>query len=208
MEIELVGAFWLLSLLFVFTPGADWAYAITAGLRHASVLPAVAGLVTGHVVATFAVAAGVAAVMAGVPLLLTVLTAVGAAYLIWLGISTFTHPATPNAADNEGGSRPPSRAQQALKGLGVSGLNPKVFLLFLALLPQFTDRNSSWPVATQILCLGMVHVASCAVVYTAVGVGARVVLQARPAAARAVSRFSGAAMFGIGAFLLIEQVAV
>jgi len=204
MDIELVGAFWLVSLLFVFTPGADWAYAITAGLRHATVLPAVVGLVTGHVVATLAVAAGVAAVMAGVPLLLTVLTAVGAAYLIWLGIGAFTHPATPHAAADAGS---PSRARQALKGFGVSGLNPKVFLLFLALVPQFTDPHGSWPVALQILCLGMVHVASCALVYTAVGVGARVVLQARPAAARAVSRFSGAAMVGIGAFLLIEQVA-
>jgi threonine/homoserine/homoserine lactone efflux protein len=205
MDIELIVAFWLVSLLFVFTPGADWAYAITAGLRHASVLPAVAGLVAGHVVATFAVAAGVAAVMAGVPLLLTVLTAVGAAYLIWLGISTFTHPAGPHATADTGST---SRARQALKGFGVSGLNPKVFLLFLALLPQFTDPDGTWPVAMQILCLGMVHVASCCVVYSAVGVAARVVLQARPAAARVVSRFSGAAMVGIGAFLLIEQLAV
>jgi threonine/homoserine/homoserine lactone efflux protein len=95
-----------------------------------------------------------------------------------------------------------------LKGFGVGGLNPKVFLLFLALLPQFTDPDGRWPVAAQILCLGMVHVASCAVVYTAVGVGGRVVLQARPAAARVVSRVSGAAMVGIGAFLLVEQIAV
>jgi threonine/homoserine/homoserine lactone efflux protein len=205
MDIGLVGAFWLVSLLFIFTPGADWAYAITAGLRHTSVLPAVAGLVAGHVVATLAVAAGVATVMAGSPLLLTVLTAIGAGYLIWLGVSTFAHPATPHAADDTGST---SRARRALKGVGVSGLNPKVFLLFLALLPQFTDPAGSWPVASQILLLGTVHVASCAVVYTVVGVGARVVLQARPAAARVVSRFSGAAMVGIGAFLLIEQVAV
>jgi len=205
MEIDLVVAFWLVSLLFVFTPGADWAYAITAGLRHASVLPAVAGLVVGHVVATLAVAAGVAAVMVGMPLLLAVLTAAGAAYLVWLGISTFTRPEEPHAAADAGST---SRARQALKGFGVSGLNPKVFLLFLALLPQFTDPNGTWPLAAQILCLGLVHVASCAVVYTAVGVGARVVLQARPAAARVVSRFSGAAMVCIGAFLLIEQVAV
>jgi len=208
MDIGMVGAFWLVSLLFVFTPGADWAYAITAGLRHSSVLPAVAGLVAGHVVATFAVAGGVAAAMAGVPLLLTVLTAVGAGYLVWLGFSTFTRPAAPHAADNGVDAGSTSRARQALKGFGVSGLNPKVFLLFLALLPQFTDPHASWPVAVQILCLGMVHVASCTVVYTAVGVGARVVLQARPAAARIVSRFSGAAMVGIGAFLLIEQVAL
>jgi threonine/homoserine/homoserine lactone efflux protein len=207
MDYGLVGAFWLVSLLFVLTPGADWAYAITAGLRHRTVLPAVAGMIAGHVVATVAVAAGVAAVMAGVPLLLTVLTAVGAAYLIWLGIGTFRHPAAPQAAGQEADSGSTSRARQAVKGLGVSGLNPKVFLLFLALLPQFTDPAGTWPLATQILCLGMVHVLGCSVVYTVVGVGARVVLHARPAAARAVSRFSGAALVGIGAFLLIEQVA-
>ena len=53
-------------------------------------MPAVAGL-AGEAVATFAVAAGVAALMAGVPLLLAVVTAVGAADLIWLGTGTFTH---------------------------------------------------------------------------------------------------------------------
>ena len=202
---ELVGAFWLVSLLFVFTPGADWAYAITAGLRHPNLVPAVAGLVAGHVVATLAVAGGVAALMAGAPLLLTALTAVGAAYLIWLGVSTLAHPATPQAAHDTGCS---SRPRQALKGFGVSGLNPKVFLLFLALLPQFTDPAGTWPMAAQIVALGTVHVATCAVVYTLVGVGARVLLQARPLAARAVSRFSGAAMVAIGAFLLIQQAAV
>ncbi len=208
MDNGLVGAFWLVSLLFVITPGADWAYTVTAGLRYRSALPAIAGLLTGHLLATLAVAAGVAALMAGVPLLLTVLTAVGAAYLIWLGVSGFAGPATPRAA-NETGTDPGacSEARQALKGLGVSGLNPKVFLLFLALLPQFTDPDGVWPLTAQILCLGMVHVANCAAVYIAVGLTARAVLGARPAAARAVSRFSGAATVGIGAFLLTEQIA-
>lgn len=205
MEINLVVGFWLVSLLFVLIPGADWAYAITAGLRHERVLPGVAGLLAGHVAATVAVAAGVAAVMAGVPLLLTVLTAVGAVYLIWLGISTFTQPAAPYSLHGAGST---SWVRQAVKGFAVSGLNPKLLLLFLALLPQFTDSEGAWPVAAQVLCLGMVHVASCAVAYTAVAVGARVVLQARPAAARIVSRVSGAAMVSIGTFLLIEQLVV
>ena len=39
-------------------PGADWAYAIAAGLRDRSVLPAVAGLLTGYVALTAALAAG------------------------------------------------------------------------------------------------------------------------------------------------------
>jgi threonine/homoserine/homoserine lactone efflux protein len=38
-----VAAFWAVSFLFVVTPGADWAYAIAAGLRHRVVLPAVGG---------------------------------------------------------------------------------------------------------------------------------------------------------------------
>ena len=54
--------------------------------------------------------------------------------------------------------------------------------------------------------LGLVHVASCAVVYTGVGAGARRVLRARPAAARAVTRVSGAAMIAIGIVLLAEQL--
>ena len=47
-----VVAFWAVSLVFVLTPGADWAYAIAAGLRHRTVVPAVGGLLAGHLAAT------------------------------------------------------------------------------------------------------------------------------------------------------------
>jgi len=62
----------------------------------------------------------------------------------------------------------------------LNGAQPKVFLLFLALLPQFTDPDAKWPLAVQIAVLGLVHVANCAVIYTGVGTGARLVLRARP----------------------------
>jgi threonine/homoserine/homoserine lactone efflux protein len=196
-----VAAFWAVSFLLVITPGADWAYAIAAGLRHRTVLPAVGGLLVGHLAATAVVAAGVAALVARSPLVMTALTVAGALYLMRLGISTLTHPSAPHAAVAQA---PGSWLRQAAKGVGVSGLNPKVFLLFLALLPQFTDHEAAWPIATQIVVLGLVHVASCAVVYTGVGTGARRVLRARPVAARAVTRFSGSAMIVIGAVLLVE----
>ena len=88
-----VAAFWAVSFLLVITPGADWAYAIAAGLRHRLVFPAVGGLLAGHLAATAVVAAGVGALVARSPLVLTVLTAVGAAYLVWLGIGMLAHPA-------------------------------------------------------------------------------------------------------------------
>lgn len=198
-----VVAFWAVSLLFVLTPGADWAYAIAAGLRHRTVLPAVGGLLAGHLAATAAVAAGVAALVARSLPVLTVMTVAGAAYLVWLGVTTLAHPSTPDA----GAERPAdSWVRQAMKGAGTSALNPKVFLLFLALLPQFTEPDSAWPLGLQIAALGLVHVVSCAVVYTGVGTGARLVLSARPSAARVVSRISGAAMVGIGVLLLVERL--
>ena len=198
-----VAAFWAVSFLFVVTPGADWAYAIAAGLRHRVVLPAVGGLLAGHLAATAVVAAGVGALLARAPLLLSVLTALGAVYLVWLGIGMLARPALPQASVDE---TPRSWLRQAAKGAGISGLNPKVFLLFLALLPQFTDPNAAWPLALQIVVLGLVHVTSCAVVYTGAGTGARRVLRARPAAALAVTRCSGAAMIVIGAVLVGEKL--
>jgi threonine/homoserine/homoserine lactone efflux protein len=132
------------------------------------------------------------------PSVLTALTVAGSTYLVWLGIGMLRSPAIPH----EGGEQASgSWVRQAVKGAGISGLNPKDFLLFLALLPQFTDANASWPIAGQIVALGLVHVASCAVVYTGVGAGARVVLRTWPAAARTVTRISGAAMVAIGLFL-------
>ena len=53
-----------------------------AGLRYRTVLPAVGGLLTGHLAATAVVAAGAAAVLARSPLAMTTLTAAGAAYLV------------------------------------------------------------------------------------------------------------------------------
>ncbi|MFP3821385.1 LysE family transporter, partial [Bacillus sp. SIMBA_008] len=83
-------AFWGVSALFVITPGADWAYAISAGLQR-KVLPAVLGLLTGHLVATLIVAAGVGTLIMSIPGALTVLTLAGSLYLVWLGVSTLRH---------------------------------------------------------------------------------------------------------------------
>jgi threonine/homoserine/homoserine lactone efflux protein len=190
-------AFWGVSFLLVLVPGADWAYVIGAGLRGRSVLASAAGLLVGYVALTVVVAAGVGAVVATVPHFLSTLTIVGAAYLIFLGLGPLAKPTIPIAE-----ARQPRSA--LLAGIGTSGLNPKGLLLFLALLPQFTDPRGRWPTAVQIAALGLVHVLSCGIVYPSVGLLARAVLGRRPRAARAAIRTSGAAMIIIGLALLIR----
>ena len=204
MAISVLTAFWAVSLLFVITPGADWAYAISAGMRGRWVMPAVAGMLSGHLLATLVVAAGVGSLMAGHPLALMLLTLAGCTYLLWLGGNLLLRPAVPQAGQGGVGD---SGSRWAFKGFCVSGLNPKVFLLFLALLPQFTDPQSSWPVPLQIVLLGLVHLCSSLVVYTLVGYGAKLVLASRPGAARMVGRLSGVAMIAVAMLLVVGQFA-
>jgi len=190
-------AFWAVSMLFVITPGADWAYAISGGLRGA-VAPAVSGLLLGHLVATLVVAAGVGAVLAAMPMAMAVLTLLGAGYLLVQGIGMVR---TREVSVAHGSPRKGTPWNWLSGGVCVSGLNPKVFLLFLSLLPQFTVPSASMPVAAQIVSLGLVHVLSCGVVYVAVGLGARATLVSRPRDKRG-TRLSGLAMIAI-AFLLL-----
>lgn len=196
-------AFWGVAFVLIATPGADWAFVLGTGVRGRPVLPAVGGLVLGYLMMTAVIAAGVGTLVAGSPAVTAGLTLLGGAYLIWHGAVTFTKPASPDA-----GADSPGRPDRGvlLEGIGVSGLNPKGLLVFLALLPQFTDPAREWPVSGQIAVLGLTFTATCAVFYTSMGLLARTVLRARPAAARGLGRVSGAAMVVIGGTLVAERL--
>lgn len=208
MAASSVAAFWVVAFLLIIVPGADWAFTISAGLRGGSAVPAVGGLVAGYTAMTIVVAAGVGALVARSPALLTGLTVAGGLYLMWHGTRTLARPATPGtpAGGVPAGGTARSHRATLLKGAGVSGLNPKGLLLFLAVLPQFTNPHASWPLAVQLGLLGVVFTTTCALFYLGLGSFARTILRTRPAAARAVTRFSGAAMILIGAALLAERL--
>lgn len=197
-------AFWSVSILFVITPGVDWAYAISAGIQGKRIVPAVTGLLSGHFIATLIVAAGVGTLIAGYPVLLLILTIIGALYLLWIGFNLFTHPAN-ITSNSENITNIITAKSWFVKGICISGLNPKVFLLFLALLPPFINSDSSLSATTQIILLGTIHITSCAIVYFLVGFSAQKLLKARPRAARNVSRVSGVLMILIAIILILEQ---
>jgi threonine/homoserine/homoserine lactone efflux protein len=204
MPASSIAAFWGVALLLIVVPGADWAFTISAGLRGRSVLPAVGGLVLGYAGMTVVVAAGVGALVAENPKALTALTVVGGGYLMWHGTRTLTSPSAPAAAPEA----PATTGWATLaQGVGVSGLNPKGLLIFVALLPQFTDPHRAWPLAVQMSVLGLVFTLTCAAFYLTLGSVARTILHARPAAARTAGRLSGAGMIVVGAFLLIDRLA-
>jgi threonine/homoserine/homoserine lactone efflux protein len=72
LAISMLTAFWVVSFFLVVTPGADWAYAISAGMRDKAIAPAIVGMLFGYLMITLIVAAGVGALVKSVPAILTV----------------------------------------------------------------------------------------------------------------------------------------
>ena len=207
MNPQLFLAFVGVAVALACTPGVDWAYSISAGLKERSFVPAVAGLCGGYVVHTALLAAGLAAVITGLPGLLGWLTVAGAAYLLWLGVSTvrswrdasFGRQTATGPAQN-------TQFRAFLQGMGISGINPKGLLFFVALIPQFVRPDAALSVPAQSGLLGLTFVLLVAVVYSGVALLARKLLHSRPGAARRVTLASGVIMVALGLVLLAEQL--
>lgn len=215
MEPQALIGFLIVAVTLTCTPGPDWAYSIAAGLGKRSFLPAVAGLCSGYVLHTILLAAGIAALMAAVPSLLTWLTVAGALYLLWLGVMTAKSwrsagfvTVGPNGELPEGATGAASAGTHLgtyLQGVGTSSINPKGMLLFVALTPQFIKSDAAFSVPLQSAILGLTFVATTAVIYTVIAAGSRKLLRSRPGAARGVTLSSGIIMCALGALLLAEQ---
>ena len=228
MNAELLLACWGMMTLMVLVPGPDWAYIIAAGTQDRTILPALGGILIGYLAAVTAVAVGVGAALAAVPWVLVGLTFAAAGYLAYIGVRILRQPPAiePVPAGQGGQVGQPGSAMEAgsggrvvlaagadtrswmrlVQGVGVSRRNPKGLLVLVVLLPQFTDAAGAWPIPVQLAALGLIFVASCALVYSVVGTSARVVLRARPSAVRILSRVSGGAMILVAAWLVAEQL--
>jgi threonine/homoserine/homoserine lactone efflux protein len=218
VDIQLLLACSVMMTLMVLLPGPDWAFLIAVGGRERTILPSLAGILVGYLVTVAAVAIGVGAAVAALPGFIVGLTFAAAIYLTYLGVRVLREPpvltavvAGGPAADGGVGAGDRRDAPSArpwlrlLQGAGVSGLNPKGLLVLVVLLPQFTDAAGAWSIPVQLAVLGLIFVAACALVYSAVGFGARTVLRLRPSAMRIVSRVSGAAMIVLATVLVVEQ---
>ncbi|TAM70076.1 MAG: LysE family translocator [Microbacteriaceae bacterium] len=214
MSPALILAFWGMAFAMIVLPGPDWAFVLASGTRDRTVVPAVAGLAVGYLLLTVVVAAGVGVLVAQNPLLLTVLTFAGAGYLIYLGLGALIARRKPPQAAAVTATASETSAASAVglpwwnrmaKGIGVSGLNPKGVLVFVAVLPQFTSARGPWPIEMQLILLGLVFVGTGIAFYLALGWGTHALLQSRPAISRRVAAVSSVAMIVIGIALLVER---
>lgn len=152
---DLLIPFAIATALFAYFPGPALLYTAAQTLvrgRRAGFMAAL-GIHLGCYLHVFAAALGLSAVLHYVPTLYVVLKLVGAAYLIWLGISMWRQEAAASGAT----AVPAKTDRRALlESMLVEILNPKVALFFLAFLPQFVDPTAAFPVAIQFLILGVI----------------------------------------------------
>jgi len=148
-------AFGVAALIIIAIPGPSVLFVIGRALSYGRsvALLSVLGNSFGLLVAMVLVSVGLGAVVAESIVVFTAIKLAGAAYLVWLGVQAIRHRRGMHVgADTRG--RPPGRPPTAVRpGFVVGVTNPKAFIMFAAVLPQFVERDSGH-VTAQLLVLG------------------------------------------------------
>ena len=146
------------ALLMVLTPGPNMIYLISRSIAQGRLagLISLGGVALGFVVYMLSAAFGITALLFAVPYAYDALRIAGALYLFWLAWQAL----------RPGGRSPfqlrdlPQDRPRKLFAMGfvTSLLNPKIAMLYLALLPQFIDPAPG-SVLMQSLLLGSMQIA-------------------------------------------------
>lgn len=204
-EIDNLASFFLASLLLAASPGPDIIFVLTQSILQGpkAGLAVMAGLCSGLVVHTTAVAAGVAAIFHTSPAAYGALRTIGACYLLYLAWLAFRA----SAASTETSCRkavPLSRLYG--RGIIMNITNPKVTIFFLAFLPLFAEPERG-PVAYQIVGLGLLFITATILVFGFVALAAGSVgqwLNRTPAAWRIMNIIAGIVFILLAGGLLLD----
>jgi threonine/homoserine/homoserine lactone efflux protein len=144
-------------LLLNVTPGPDTLYIVgrstTQGLRAGVV--AALGIGAGTLVHISAAAFGLSAILAASAGAFTAIKLIGAAYLVYVGLSLALSSRNPLEEAGTPPLAPASLGTVFMQGFLTNVLNPKVALFFLAFLPQFVATDAANK-ALAFLFLGLV----------------------------------------------------
>lgn len=200
----ILGAYILAAAAIVVSPGPDTMlilrYTLTSGQRVG--LATVAGVQFGLVVHTLAAVLGLSLLIMSAPALFRALALAGAAYLGWLGVQSFR--AGVLAMSAEGAQVGAVKA--ARDAMICNILNPKVIVLFLALMPGFL-RPDRGDVPAQLVTLGLALI----LVNTVWQVGLTTAAEAArrwladPRVQRGVSWATGAILLAFAVLMVVEH---
>ncbi len=197
-------AFVAVAIAVVVVPGPDMALVARNVFRHgrSAGFATSLGICTGILGWAVAAALGVATLLATSSVAFTALKLAGAAYLIYLGLSTLRQRDAHAVTD---GSPALSGRRAWLQGLISALLNPKLGVFFITLLPQFIVPGEGSAIrALQLALLFDVIGLAWLLAYSAM-LGAVGGALGRPAARRAIRWVSGTVLVGLGVRVAFER---
>jgi threonine/homoserine/homoserine lactone efflux protein len=156
--------FFVVSLVMIVIPGPGVLFVVGRALSHGrrTAFATAAGHAVGNYLVAALVALGLGTLLARSQDVFLAVKLAGALYLVWLGVQAIRRrdslagAITP--AGNTAGNPVPLGGWRALRDGTVVGItNPKTFILFGALLPQFVNRGGGH-VPEQMLLLALVSV--------------------------------------------------
>ena len=198
-------AFALAAVILAITPGPGMAYVIarTVSGGRSEGLASCLGTGLGGLLHVIAAALGLSLIVAQSAVAFTLVKYLGAAYLVYLGVSLLLRKNEAPSLDTVA-ARGTRRA--LLEGVVVEALNVKTALFFLAFLPQFVSPGA--PFVAQMVLLGGICVALNTLADVVAVFAANRLLEAgavRAARARLLTRASGATMLALGAWLALAR---
>ncbi len=195
-------AFGVAALVLIAIPGPSVVFVIGRALAYgrAVALSTVLGNSLGLLVVLVLVALGLGVVVQESIAVFTVLKLAGAAYLVHLGVQAIRHRRGFSVADLDARTTPLSRVRALRQGFMVGVSNPKAFMIFAAVLPQFVDRGNGH-VQAQMLLLGLLAFGIGLVsdsVWAVLASRLRSWFNASPRRGEAMGAFGGLSMIGLG----------
>ena len=153
MSIEIWISFVIASSILCFSPGPTVFLVIGQSLAYGrkSIVPTVAGVISGDIVALTFSLLGVGAVLAASAVAFTILKWMGAVYLVYLGVKAWRSPVDDEETAQESVGNHWSVYKDSLV---VTALNPKALIFFMAFFPLFISPESS-NVLQQMLILAV-----------------------------------------------------
>ena len=195
-------AFGLVALVVIAIPGPSVVFTVARALTYgrAVALTNVVGNSLGLLAALLLVVLGLGEVVATSDVVYEVVKVAGAAYLVYLGVQALRHR---HGITVTTGGEPasPLRPWTALRqGFMVGFTNPKGYVMFVALLPEFVDRSHGH-VSLQMLMLGLIAfvIGFCSdSVWALLASQLRRWFNASPRRGRALGTVGGMSMIGLG----------
>jgi threonine/homoserine/homoserine lactone efflux protein len=189
-------AFSVLAALLTIAPGPDFVLVVRTaiGYDRPRAIAASLGICSGLFVWALVSAAGITAL----------LTASGAAYLVWVGVDAIRHDG--RSEDEVAAPRFRTRWHAFRTGLINNVLNPKVGVFYITVLPTFVPDGA--PVLATSMLLAAIHVAMGIVWLAAVALMVERVraLLARRRTRRRLEQATGVALVGFGVGVALDAV--